>query len=96
MAESDTDDIVDVQTLIDFGSIHESRTKGGGTMNKLTDYMKTAIALGNDTDTTAAVAGGIAGIRSGLKGIPRRFLLDLRDQSLYRPLLDKLLRGRVL
>lgn len=53
--------------------------------------VKAAIALGHDTDTTAAVAGGIAGIRSGVAGIPSRWLGALRGRSLLDPLLDGLL-----
>ena len=35
--------------------------------------VKAAVALGNDTDTTAAIAGGLAGIRFGVDGIPARW-----------------------
>jgi ADP-ribosylglycohydrolase len=38
------------------------------------DVIRTAILFGHDTDTTAAVAGGLAGIRFGLGGIPIRWL----------------------
>ena len=53
--------------------------------------VKAAVALGNDTDTTAAVAGGIAGIRDGLQAIPERWRKALRGQELVEPLLQKLL-----
>lgn len=51
------------------------------------DYVsavRTAITLGNDTDTTACIAGGLAGIRFGLddpSGIPSRWLKTLQLQS---------------
>lgn len=51
--------------------------------------VKAAVALGRDTDTTACVAGGIAGIRDGVGAIPDRWRLALRG----RELLDPLLRG---
>lgn len=35
--------------------------------------VRAAISLGHDTDTTAAVAGGIAGLRYGVSGIPERW-----------------------
>ena len=54
--------------------------------------VRAAIALGHDTDTTAAVAGGIAGTRHGLWGIPLRWRAALRGQDELRPLLDELLR----
>jgi ADP-ribosyl-[dinitrogen reductase] hydrolase len=50
------------------------------------EVIKRAISLGNDTDTTAAVAGGIAGLRFGLKSIPRRWLNQLRGQGTLRTL----------
>lgn len=53
--------------------------------------IKAAIALGNDTDTTAAVAGGIAGIRFGVSAIPERWRQALRGRELLDPLLDRLL-----
>ncbi len=53
--------------------------------------VRTAIALGDDTDTTACVAGGIAGIREGIEGIPKRWRDRLRGWALYEPLLSRLL-----
>lgn len=51
--------------------------------------IRTAVAMGHDTDTTACVAGGIAGIRHGKSGIPAGWLSALRG----REILDPLLRG---
>ncbi len=53
--------------------------------------VKTAVSLGNDTDTTAAVAGGLAGVRDGVDGIPERWRHGLRGRELMQPLLDQLL-----
>lgn len=53
--------------------------------------VKAAVALGHDTDTTAAVAGGIAGIRDGLQAIPERWRKALRGQELVEPMLQQLL-----
>lgn len=55
------------------------------------DTVRAAVALGNDTDTTAAVAGGIAGIRFGLRGIPSQWRDALRGRELLDPLLEALL-----
>ncbi len=52
--------------------------------------VKAAVALGNDTDTTACVAGGIAGARFGMRAIPPRWVEQLRGSGLYRPLLAEL------
>lgn len=49
-----------------------------------------AISLGNDTDTTAAVAGGLAGILYGVDGIPQDWLQRLAGASLYSPLQEQL------
>jgi ADP-ribosyl-[dinitrogen reductase] hydrolase len=59
------------------------------------DVVQGAIALGNDTDTTACVAGGIAGIRFGLQGIPERWLEGLRGRELVMPLLERLLQRSI-
>lgn len=53
--------------------------------------VREAIALGNDTDTTAAIAGGLAGIRFGRRGIPGHWLDSLRGADLLAPLLRALL-----
>lgn len=59
--------------------------------------MKRAIGLGQDTDTTACIAGGIVGLRDGLAAIPERWRTALRGRELLDPLLHRLLevvRGR--
>jgi ADP-ribosylglycohydrolase len=53
--------------------------------------VRTAIELGNDTDTTACVAGGLAGLRDGVEAIPRRWREGLREAALFAPLLAGLL-----
>ncbi|WP_169977658.1 ADP-ribosylglycohydrolase family protein [Tautonia rosea] len=52
--------------------------------------VKSAIALGHDTDTTACVAGGLAGLRDGIGAIPDRWRQALRGKELYEPLLERL------
>jgi ADP-ribosyl-[dinitrogen reductase] hydrolase len=53
--------------------------------------VKAAVALGNDTDTTACVAGGIAGLRDGIAAIPDRWRRALRGRDDLDPLLRALL-----
>jgi ADP-ribosylglycohydrolase len=53
--------------------------------------VKAAVALGHDTDTTACVAGGIAGIRDGVGAIPRRWREQLAGRELVEPLRQRLL-----
>jgi len=48
--------------------------------------VRKAIALGHDTDTTACVAGGIAGIRYGLESIPPSWLQALRGKETLQEL----------
>lgn len=58
--------------------------------NSYEKIVRAAIALGRDTDTTACIAGGIAGLRFGESGIPKRWLKDLRGKMLYYSLLERL------
>ena len=51
----------------------------------------TAIAFGNDTDTTACVAGGLAGARWGLEAIPSEWRLGMRGQVIADDLTARLL-----
>ncbi|TQF09413.1 ADP-ribosylglycohydrolase family protein [Myxococcus llanfairpwllgwyngyllgogerychwyrndrobwllllantysiliogogogochensis] len=53
--------------------------------------VRAAVRLGNDTDTTAAVAGGVAGVLLGARAIPERWRSALRGRELLEPLLRKLL-----
>lgn len=39
------------------------------------------VAFGNDTDTTARIAAGLAGIRWGVWGIPPRWLISTRKKA---------------
>ncbi len=65
-------------------SLHSARlVLGAGSYEHA---MKAAVALGHDTDTTAAIAGGVAGARDGLTAIPARWLGALRGRELVEPL----------
>jgi ADP-ribosylglycohydrolase len=52
--------------------------------------IRRAIAFGHDTDTTACVAGGIAGIMFGESGIPQAWRKALRAPELAAPLIEQL------
>ncbi len=54
------------------------------------DVIKQAIALGNDTDTTACIAGGLAGIKFGYDNLPQDWLDLLRGKDLIEPLANQL------
>lgn len=53
------------------------------------DVVKTAIALGRDTDTTACVAGGIAGLYYGFDAIPQAWIEQLRGKEMVELLLAR-------
>jgi ADP-ribosylglycohydrolase len=53
--------------------------------------VKAAISLGNDTDTTACIAGGVAGLKAGIESIPTHWRNNLRGREIYEPLLANLL-----
>jgi ADP-ribosylglycohydrolase len=56
------------------------------------DYESTvraAISLGDDTDTTACIAGGIAGLRYGAASIPRRWMEAMREKDTVTELLRR-------
>jgi ADP-ribosylglycohydrolase len=58
------------------------------------DYRSTieaAVRYGRDTDTTACIAGGLAGIRWGIDGIPAAWLDGMRGHEIVSPLVDRLL-----
>lgn len=55
------------------------------------DVARTAILFGHDTDTTAAVACGLAGIKFGVDGIPARWLQQLRGFEIVEPLIARLI-----
>jgi ADP-ribosylglycohydrolase len=56
------------------------------------EVVKAAISLGHDTDTTACIAGGIAGLRDGISGIPSRWLEQLQGREIVEPLIEGLMR----
>jgi ADP-ribosyl-[dinitrogen reductase] hydrolase len=56
--------------------------------------VREAIAHGRDTDTTACVAGGLAGARHGVAAIPERWLAALRGRDLAGPLIERLVALR--
>ncbi|EDT05716.1 ADP-ribosylation/Crystallin J1 [Burkholderia ambifaria IOP40-10] len=53
------------------------------------DVARTAILFGHDTDTTAAVACGWAGIKFAVEGIPRRWLSQMRGFEIVEPLIAR-------
>lgn len=46
------------------------------------DCVLLAVNLGSDTDTTACVAGGLAGIKYGYGAIPKEWIEQLRGRGI--------------
>ena len=91
---------VEVATLRDY----KQRTGGGYVLDTFwsawsafesaTSYrqaVEAAIRFGNDTDTTASVAGGLAGLHWGVQSIPDEWLRGMRGRQIVQPLTDRLL-----
>lgn len=55
------------------------------------ETIERAIKYGKDTDTTACVAGGLAGIYWGVEGVPGDWLGAMRGGEIASPLLERLL-----
>lgn len=54
------------------------------------ETIERAVRYGNDTDTTAAIAGGLAGAFWGIEGIPPDWLAGMRGREVIDPLVDRL------
>lgn len=55
------------------------------------DAVSRAVRFGNDTDTTACVTGGLAGIVWGIGSIPSEWLEGMRGAEIVAPLISRLL-----
>ncbi len=53
-----------------------------------------AIRMGNDTDTTAAIAGGLAGIHYGFEGISPHLVKELREMENVENLISRFFEKR--
>ena len=60
------------------------------------EVVERAVRYGNDTDTTACVAGGLAGIYWGVNGIPSQWVQAMRGQGIVSPLVRRLVEGLAL
>lgn len=54
------------------------------------ECVERAVGYGHDTDTTAAIAGGLAGIRYGVEGIPPDWLDALRGRDIVEEIISRL------
>ena len=59
--------------------------------NSYRDCVLAAVNLGDDTDTVAAVAGGLAGALYGLASIPKEWLATLKRADYIEALCEKAL-----
>jgi ADP-ribosylglycohydrolase len=49
-----------------------------------------AVAYGHDTDTTACIAGGLAGVAWGVQAIPAQWREAMRGRAIAEPLIERL------
>jgi ADP-ribosylglycohydrolase/protein-tyrosine phosphatase len=68
-----------------------SAWEAASTAGSYAEAVERAVRFGNDTDTTASIAGGLAGIRWGIDGIPPAWLARMRGREIAGPLVDRLL-----
>jgi ADP-ribosylglycohydrolase len=54
------------------------------------EAVTSAIRYGNDTDTTACIAGGLAGVHFGLEPTPPEWLTAMRGREIVESLVDRL------
>ena len=52
------------------------------TTNSYKACIKKAVNLGDDTDTVAAIAGGLAGILYGIENIPKEWMEKLQGKEI--------------
>lgn len=60
------------------------------TSNSFEETVLKAVNLGEDTDTTGAIAGGLAGILYGYENIPKEWINVLARKNDITKLCDKL------
>ncbi len=53
--------------------------------------VNSAICYGGDTDTNAAIVGGLAGLKFGYDNIPKHFAHGLRGREICDPIVDELI-----
>ena len=52
------------------------------TTHSYKECIKKAVDLGDDTDTVAAIAGGLAGILYGIENIPKEWMEKLQGKEI--------------
>jgi ADP-ribosylglycohydrolase len=94
----------------DFINISEKQIKSGGyvldtleasiwcllTTDNYKDAVLKAVNLGGDTDTTACVTGGLAGILYGYENIPKEWIDDLRGKELINSVIKNYDKSKLL
>ncbi len=77
------------------GRVVDSFWSSWGAFTRATDYRAAVVAAveyGNDTDTTAAIAGGLAGTYFGVQSVPVAWRRGLRDRHVAQTLADRLVQ----
>ena len=61
----------------------------------LEDVIVDVVRIGKDTDSNAAIAGGLLGARDGEKAVPERWREKLQFAKEFRDIVDEMTRGYV-
>jgi ADP-ribosylglycohydrolase len=93
----------DVRPELDVLNAHQGRSGSGYVLDcfwsawdafhaagSYRESVERAVCYGSDTDTTAAVAGGLAGVYWGVEGIPAGWLSGMRGREIVDPLVARL------
>lgn len=95
--------------LDDFNKLEEKDIKSGGyvldtleasiwcllTTDNYKDAVLKAVNLGSDTDTTACVTGGLAGILYGYDFIPKEWINDLQGKDLINDIIENYEKSKI-
>lgn len=94
----------------DFINLPKNKIKSGGyvldtleasiwcllTTDNYKDAVLKAVNLGDDTDTTACVTGGLAGILYGYDNIPKEWINDLRNKEMINDIIEKYEESKII
>lgn len=90
------DELIQHRTKVLYGSGYVLDTfwsawEAFSTKESYRDTVISAVKYGDDTDTTACIAGGLAGIRWGIDSIPAEWLGGMRGREIAKPMIQRLI-----
>lgn len=96
--------------IYDFINLPINKIKSGGyvldtleasiwcllTTDNYKDAVLKAVNLGDDTDTTACITGGLAGILYGYDNIPKEWINDLQGKTMINEIIEKYEKSKII